>query len=309
MRAHADTAQLELVTASSPAGYDIDDYLPGPLTVTTGDLAIGFDLDDVVAAQVPRRAQFVERPGGRCDLRVRVAGVARPRSERLDEFVAFADAGFRFASATCAGSVDWRSGAGAFEVYERAPGTVTVDAVLLQIARATMLAYTTMHGGVMLHAASLQFGGRSHVICGPSGVGKSTLYDRFGGSEASGHDAAVQLGDEYVFLLPDVAGRWLQWWWSADRAPREPRPRHLPLGALLHFDSARDVTRTRPLRRPAAIRQVSRSTYCPAGVAKQRVLDNFLRLADDHPGFTFNHCLRTKLSDVADCIIACGSNP
>jgi hypothetical protein len=68
---------------------------------------------------------------------------------------------------------------------------------LITTLRTALSARLPLEGGLMIHAAGLEYGGRGLVFYGPSGIGKTTL---------AGRSPWPMLSDELVSLLPRCQG-------------------------------------------------------------------------------------------------------
>ncbi|MSP91614.1 MAG: hypothetical protein EXR79_07400 [Myxococcales bacterium] len=157
------------------------------------------------------------------------------------------------------------------------------------------LAEVLVRGGIALHAATLQAGGRAWVIAGHSGVGKTTLARRFPG---------VASHDEIAYLVPTPAG-WTAWHHAEWRGLPGEHALVLPLGGL--FVLLPNVrTRTEVVAAPAGERAalVLARAYYAGGAATPWLLDAAAALGRDVPVGLLSHCLDDSPETIAETLAA-----
>jgi hypothetical protein len=108
------------------------------------------------------------------------------------------------------------------------------DAAMLALLRGISAAIVHREGGLVLHAAGAELGGRAVLFVGPSGAGKSTALRQTEGARCFAYD--------HVALLPGPeGGSWLAWGLPGGTAPRAPAASGVvfPLAAVLRVRQAR----------------------------------------------------------------------
>lgn len=200
--------------------------------------------------------------------------------------------GWQGASVTVRRSGEPHRWAGVYQPEDAGGGPFGV--AVLEAATGAVFAEVFARGGLVLHAATLAFGGRAFVVCGQSGRGKSTLVGRL---------PAAHLHEEHAFLVPTADG-WTFWRLAQARGPWDDRTWHVPVAGILLLSEERDVTRVSEVAPADGLAGIVRTLYWMGAALGPELLERAARLAATLPVSSLAHCLATPSDDVAAAIMA-----